>query len=81
MLLAFLALAAIVNGQSECNDARVQFEGMSAECLRAFEGAATLDSNATDLVCNNTACQASIETYVGACISNQSINKTVSGLR
>ena len=77
MLLTLLALAATVSGQTECNNARVQFEGTFPACLGAFEGAGTLNREAIDLVCNDTACQAAIETYAGACISNQSVNETV----
>ena len=81
VLVTLLALAATINGQTECNNARAQFEAEDPGCLGAFEGAAGLDGEAIDLVCNNTDCQTAIGTYVGACISNQPVNETVSELR
>ena len=81
VLVALLALTATINGQTECNNARAQFEAVDPACLRTFEGAAALDGEVIDLVCNDTNCQTAIETYVGVCISNQPVNETVSELR
>jgi len=85
MLVVLLVLLAhfashFTNGQDQCTTELVSFSANNPACFAAFNVADDPDAiddpdiNATDLICNNTECQAAIASYVNACSSRDVVS-------